>query len=148
MKISTKGRYGLRAMVDIAVNSTGDFIPLKLIAQRQGISENYLEQVFSTLRKAGIVKSIRGSQGGYSLAKEPKEITVGEVLRALEGDFCIVNDSDRPADSDQTIETCINFTVWEAINKSINTVVDSITLQNIVEEHRKFTNEYIFDYMI
>lgn len=148
MKISTKGRYGLRAMVDLAVNAGGDFIPLKLIAQRQGISENYLEQVFSTLRKSGLVKSIRGSQGGYALSNSPSEITVGQILRALEGELCVTNDSDLPKDSDQTIEACINFTVWKTVNKSINDVVDSITLQHIVEEHKSYTQEFYFDYMI
>ncbi|SHI95075.1 transcriptional regulator, BadM/Rrf2 family [Clostridium cavendishii DSM 21758] len=148
MKISTKGRYGLRSMVDLAVNSNGEYVSLKLIAQRQGISENYLEQVFSTLRKAGLVKSIRGSQGGYTLASTPKEITVGEVLRALEGDLCITGDIDLPEEIDQTVENCINSTVWQKVNESINKVVDSITLEDIAEDHRIKTSNYFFDYII
>lgn len=148
MKISTKGKYGLRAMVDIAVNSTGDYIPLKIIAERQGISENYLEQVFSILRKSDLVKSIRGSQGGYILSKEPSKITVGEVLRALEGQLSITGDDPTPTQDYNDIKNCINTTVWQTVNQKINEVVDSITLENIVEEYRKMNGEYNFDFVI
>lgn len=148
MKISTKGKYGLRAMVDIAVNSTGDYIPLKIIAERQGISENYLEQVFSILRKSDLVKSIRGSQGGYILSKEPSKITVGEVLRALEGQLSITGDDPTPTQDYNDIKNCINTTVWQTVNQKINEVVDSITLENIVEEYRRMNGEYNFDFVI
>jgi Rrf2 family protein len=148
MKISTKGRYGLRAMVDIATHSMGDYIPLKLIAERQNISENYLEQVFSMLRKADLVRSTRGSQGGYTLFKEASKITVGEVLRALEGELSITGDDPESVGQSKTIEACINTTVWQNVNKSINNVVDSITLENLVDEYKKLSGEYNFDYII
>ena len=148
MKISTKGRYGLRAMVDIALNSNGDFIPLKQIAERQNISENYLEQVFSTLRKSDLVKSIRGSQGGYALSREASKVTVGEVLRALEGELSITGDDSDSASFEKSIEDCIKKTVWQEVNKSINAVVDSITLEDLVEQYKKLNGEFTMDFII
>ena len=148
MNISTKGRYGLRAMVDIAVNSMGDYIPLKIIAERQAISENYLEQVFSVLRKANLVKSARGSQGGYTLSKEASKITVGEVLRVLEGDLSITGDNDGALGLDNTIKVCINTMVWQQVNDQINKVIDSITLQDLVEKYSSLNTEYTLDFII
>jgi Rrf2 family cysteine metabolism transcriptional repressor len=148
MKISTKGRYGLRAMVDLAVNGMGDYIPLKMIAERENISENYLEQVFSMLRKSDLVKSIRGAQGGYALSKEASKITVGEVLRALEGELSITGDDPDSMQGGKTIEATINTVVWQSVNNSINSVVDSITLENLVDEYKKISGEYNFDYVI
>ena len=147
MNISTKGRYGLRAMVDIAVNSLGDYIPLKIIAERQAISENYLEQVFSVLRKAKLVKSARGSQGGYTLSKEASKITVGEVLRILEGDLNITGDDDVLV-LDKTIKVCINLMVWQKVNEQINIVMDSVTLQDLVETYTSLNEEYTMDFII
>lgn len=148
MKISTKGRYGLRAMVDIAVYSNGDYIPLKVIAERENISENYLEQVFAILRKSDLVKSIRGSQGGYSLSRNPSKITVGEILRALEGQLTITGDDPVPAQETDSIKSCIHNTVWQTVNKKINEVVDSITLENLVDEYKKSKSTYNFDFVI
>ncbi|MBU3154559.1 Rrf2 family transcriptional regulator [Clostridium estertheticum] len=148
MNISTKGRYGLRAMVDIAVHSFGEYIPLKIIAERQVISENYLEQMFSILRKAKLVKSARGSQGGYTLAKEASQITVGEVLRILEGDLGITGDDDGALGSDKTIKICINTIVWKKVNEKINTVMDSVTLQDLVEKYKNLNSEYTMDFII
>lgn len=148
MKISTKGRYGLRAMVDIAVYAKGDYIPLKLIAERQEISENYLEQVFAILRKSDLVKSVRGSQGGYALSRDPSKITVGEVLRALEGQLSITGDDPVPAQNNNTIKNCIHNTVWQAVNSKINEVVDSITLENLVDEFNRTNSDYNFDFVI
>ena len=148
MNISTKGRYGLRAMVDIAVHSFGDYIPLKIIAERQTISENYLEQVFSILRKAKLVKSARGSQGGYTLSREASKITVGEVLRILEGDLNITGDDDGALGLDKTIKVCINTLVWQEVNEQINKVMDSVTLQDLVEKYKSLNSEYTLDFII
>lgn len=148
MNISTKGRYGLRAMVDIAVHSFGDYIPLKVIAERQTISENYLEQVFSILRKAKLVKSARGSQGGYTLSKEASKITVGEVLRILEGDLNITGDDDGVSGLDNNIKICIDTIVWQDVNKQINKVMDSVTLQDLVEKYKSLNAEYTIDFII
>jgi len=148
MKLSTKGRYGLRAMVDLAVNSGGDQVSLGSIAQRQNISENYLEQVFSTLRKAGLVKSVKGSQGGYMLAGDQSVLTVGRILRALEGDLSVVDDDDAEGELPAGIQSCIRRNVWNRINDSINTLVDSITLEDLVFEHRKLNKQDVVMYYI
>lgn len=147
MKLSTKGRYGVKAMLDLALHSTEGQISLKSIAERQDISENYLEQLFATLRKAGLVKSIRGSQGGYILADEPEKITVGAVLRALEGSLAPV---DCVIEEDPTkccrSEACVTRMVWEKIRDGVNNVVDSITLRDLMEEHEKLgtTEDFIY----
>ena len=148
MKISTKGRYGLRAMVDLAVYSAGDHISLKSIAERQNISEGYLEQVFSTLRKAGLINSIKGAQGGYSLADQPENITVGRILRVLEGDLSVIDEKSIEEKTKDKIEACINYTVWSAINESIDNVVDRITLEKLMNEYRKMIDQEASMYYI
>lgn len=139
MKISTKGRYGLRAMIDLAHKSVSDHVPLKSIAESQNISEGYLEHVFSTLKKAGLVKSIKGPQGGYILAGEPSSITVGTVLRVLEGDLTLVDDNIN-SDGNNPIERCIKLNVWDKIDQCINSIVDEITLEDLVSEYKKMVN--------
>lgn len=142
MKLSTKGRYGLKAMVDLAIHGSEGQIALKSIAERQDISENYLEQLFATLRKAGLVKSVRGSQGGYTLSQSSESITVGEILRALEGSLT-------PAECVSELETmkcskseeCITRTIWEKIRDKVNEVVDSITLADLIEDYYKMKNK-------
>lgn len=148
MRISTKGRYGLRAMVDLAVYSTGDHVSLKSIAERQNISEGYLEQVFSTLRKAGLINSIKGAQGGYILADRAENITVGSILRALEGDLSVIDENDLKEFTDGKIECCITLEVWKAINESINKVVDGITLEDLVNKYNKLIGEEAYMYYI
>lgn len=140
MKISTKGRYGLRAMVDLAVYSAGDHISLKSIAERQNISEGYLEQVFSSLRKAGLINSIKGSQGGYVLAEGSDRITVGQILRVLEGNLSVIDEKSMEEKTNDRIEDCIRETVWSAINKCIDDLVDKITLEQLVIEYNKMLN--------
>lgn len=138
MKLSTKGRYGLRAMVDLAVNSRGDHVSLCNIAERQDISENYLEQVFSVLRKAELVVSVKGAQGGYILAAPPSAIKVGSILRALEGSLSIVDEKSQDGDAAQkAMQDCIKTLVWDKINNCINQVVDSLTLEDLVNEYNK-----------
>ena len=133
MKISTKGRYALRLMVDLAANDNGEYTSLKVISQRQGISNKYLEQIITILSKAGYVKSVRGSSGGYRLAKSPKDYTVGMIIRLTEGSLAPVaclegeeNDCDRS-------ELCVTLYVWKKLYEAINNVVDSITLEELVE---------------
>lgn len=138
MKISTKGRYGLRSMVDLAVNSAGEHVSLYSVAERQNISENYLEQVFSVLRKAGLVKSVKGAQGGYILADSPSNITVGRILRTLEGNLSVIDEDDEMKNADtRSIQYCINKNVWEKINENINKAVDTITLEDLANEFKK-----------
>lgn len=145
MKISTKGRYGLRAMVDLALNSSVEHVSLKSIAERQNISENYLEQVFSTLRKAEIVRSIKGPQGGYMLAEDASRITAGRILRALEGDLSVIS---KEEDNNNIFEACIKISVWERINSSIDELVDSITLEDITDNYQKMLNSETYMYYI
>ena len=138
MKISTRGRYGLRAMVDIAVHSKDNCITLKSISLRQGISENYLEQIISPIKKAGFVESTRGSQGGYKLSRQPKEISVGDILNVLEGSLYAVNcDSDNEADkcNQGSCSNCATRPVWEKIYNSLNEVLQSMTLQDLVNDY-------------
>ena len=136
MKLSTKGRYGLKAMLDLAVNSGDGQVSLKSIAERQEISENYLEQIFAVLKKEGLVKSIRGSQGGYVLSQEAAKITAGDILRALEGSLapvdCVLEED--PAECERS-QYCVTRIIWARIRDSINQVVDSISLQDLVEDY-------------
>lgn len=139
MNISTKGRYGLRALIDLALCSTGEPIALYSIANRQGLSVNYLEQIFSMLRKEGIVKSIKGAQGGYILAEEAANIKVGDILRAIEGEIILVNETIDEANADSSIkylQLCIQKNVWDKINDSINTAIDHITLEDLASKYR------------
>lgn len=136
MKLSTKGRYGLRAMVDLVLNSKEENISLKSISERQNISMNYLEQIISVLKKSGYVKSTRGARGGYYLAKSPEDISVGDILRALEGnlnpvDCALVNENKQCDD----VDCCITKVVWKKISDSINEVVNNISLQDLVDGH-------------
>lgn len=137
MRISTKGRYGLRAMIDLALNAEQGHVSLKSIADRQDISESYLEQLILNLKKSGLVTSIRGAQGGYMLGRHPKLISVGEILRALEGSLAPVECLDNPEESDcGRSNFCVQRVIWEKIQDSINKVVDSITLEDIVEDYK------------
>lgn len=137
MKISTRGRYGLRAMVDIAIESNGgNCVNLKSIASRQGIPENYLEQILALLKKNSLISSIRGAAGGYILSKDPSQILVGEMLRALEGSLspveCLESDSSVCGTAD--CGHCSTKSVWAKIYQSLNDVVDSITLMDLVND--------------
>ncbi|MDI6619687.1 MAG: Rrf2 family transcriptional regulator [Clostridiales bacterium] len=145
MKISTKGRYGLKAMLDLATYSLGDQITLKSIAERQNISDKYLEQIFSALRKAGLVKSVKGTQGGYILGKRPSDITVGDILRVLEGTLSVIDAADN---MDDDAETCIRNNVWEKIDESIENTVDSITLEDLVKDYVKMKDDFGYVYYI
>lgn len=138
MKLSTKGRYGLRAVLDLAVHSDEETIALSQIADRQGISMNYLEQLISKLKKAGIVTGVRGAQGGYKLAKSADEISVGMILRALEGDLNPVDCSEvSHGDICSNSDSCVTKYVWKRISDSINSAVDGIMLSELVDESKK-----------
>ncbi len=135
MKVSTRGRYGLRALVDMAIHSGDAPISLVQVANRQKISLNYLEQVFGTLRKAGIVSSIKGAGGGYKLARAAEEITVREVLEALEGEFSII---DRVAGEERDeIQEAIEELVWSRIDTTVNMFLEQKTLKMLEEEYKK-----------
>jgi len=138
LKLSTRGEYGLRAMFDLAQHFGEGPTSLKSVAERQDISEHYLEQLIASLRKSGLVRSIRGAQGGYILAREPAEITVGDVIRVLEGPIApmdCVNEEE--AESCNRASYCITKGIWERLRDSVNSVLDSITLQDMCDEAEK-----------
>lgn len=138
LKLSTKGRYGLRALIDLAQHSENEPVSITSIASRQGISERYLEQLMSMLKKAGLIKSIRGAGGGYVLDKEMKEISVGDVLRALEGNLEPVECSGlNPEAGCSSSSECVTKYVWQRINDSINKTVDEIKLDQLVSESKE-----------
>ena len=141
LKISTKGRYGLRALIDLAQYSEIEPVSISSIATRQGISERYLEQLMTLLKKAGLIKSIRGAAGGYVLAKDLEEISVGDVLRALEGSLEPVECAAfGGGDSCEAAGGCVTKYVWQRINESINKTVDEISLKQLVEESKTVQN--------
>lgn len=142
MKISTKGRYALKLMLDLAVYNTGEPISIKDIARRQMMSEKYLEQIISILNKAGYVRSVRGAQGGYLLKKDPKEYTVGSILRLTEGDLAPVSCvGENSTDCDRRM-SCVTVRIWEKINDAVNGVVDNITLADLVEWQYETADHY------
>ena len=135
MKLSTKGRYGLRALIDLALYSENETVSIQSIARRQNISDSYLEQLMRKLRSAGLIVSVRGAQGGYKLARPANEISVGDVLRALEGSLEAVTCGGED-NSCQGADLCVTKFVWERINSSIRDTVDSIKLSQLEEESR------------
>lgn len=142
MKLSTKGRYGLRAMIDLARYSEEEPVPISSIAARQDISERYLEQLVGLLKKAGLVRSIRGATGGYILARGAEEISVGDVLRALEGSLEPVKCAAFYSEEGCTAaDGCVTKYVWQKINESINATVDHMMLNELVRESRTVNPE-------
>lgn len=135
LKLSTKGKYGLKAMFELALSSNGEPVSLKYIAKKQGISDQYLEQIFSILKKAGLVKSVRGAQGGYYISKKPNEITVADILKVLEGDMafteCLLD-----KDLCENFDSCATKYVWAKIKESIEEVTNSISLQDMVDDYK------------
>ena len=137
MKISTKGRYAVRVMLDLAINNTGEYIKVKDIAARQEISEKYLEQIISVLNKAGYVRSVRGAQGGYKIARDPKEYTIGMILRLTEGSLNPVSCLDDDVNECERCDTCETLAVWKDLAKAINNVVGGVTIADLVERHQE-----------
>ncbi len=129
MRLSTKGRYGLRAMADLAMNSNGEPIALMTIAKRQHLSDGYLESMFGALRRAGLVSSMKGASGGYMLARPASLISVGEVLNVLEGNLSIVDENEQ---EETNLRSCIQTYVWDEVSRRINAVVDTVTLEDLI----------------
>ncbi|SFU94191.1 RrF2 family transcriptional regulator [Alicyclobacillus macrosporangiidus] len=134
MKISTKGRYGLMLLVDLAMHETGSPVSLKSIAERQGLSEHYLEQLIAPLRNAGYVRSIRGAYGGYVLAKPKTEITAADIILTLEGPLHLV---------DEDVEDGLDE-LWERLRQAILSVLKSVTLQDLVEMKESGADSYMY----
>lgn len=146
MKISTKGRYAVRVMFDLALNNTGECIKVKDIAKRQGISEKYLEQIIAVLNKAGYVKSVRGAQGGYRIAKKPEECTVGMILRLTEGAMAPVDSLTGGTLEWERCDISETMDVWKELYAAINHVIDNVTIADLVEKRKKRTES--LDYVI
>lgn len=145
MKISTKGRYALRLMLELALEEE-QVVKLKDVAERQGISVKYLEQIISVLQKCGYVKSMRGPGGGYKLSKRPEEYTVGMILRQIEGSLAPVACLEEEVNSCERSSSCVTLRLWQMMYDAINGVVDKVTLADLVEWEREIQGN--MDYVI
>lgn len=145
MKISTKGRYALRMLVDLAEHQNDGYVALKDIANRQNISKKYLEQIVPVFNKSNILKTNRGFQGGYRLARTPEKYTVGEILRLTEGSLAPVACLDNEPNQCERVAECATLPVWQGLYKVISEYLDGITLQDIIDQQRE---RYSSDYMI
>jgi Rrf2 family transcriptional regulator, cysteine metabolism repressor len=138
MKLSAKSRYGLRAMFELAMNFGKGPLSLKTIATRQQVSDQFLDQLFIQFRKAGLAKSIRGAQGGYELAKHPSDITVGNIIRALDGPMALVACLDESGAGECGKQgACITRIIWQKVQESMSCCLDSMTLQGMLDEYAK-----------
>lgn len=137
MKISTRGRYALRMMADLAKHSDETAVALKDIAQRQGISKKYLEQIVPLLSKTGYLTTIRGFQGGYRLSKEAKECFVGEILRCTEGSLAPVSCLENEKNMCENCNNCLTLPIWEKLEELICEYLDSISLEDIIDGNIK-----------
>ena len=138
LKISTRGQYALMTMEVLAEQDSNSYVPMKKISHRQNLSVKYLEQILIQLGKAGLVEGLRGNNGGYRLTKPVSEYTVGEILRAMEGDL-----APRGSSAGKAFKTCGNESFWSGFEKALNDYVDSVTLDKIVETTRE-NNAYMF----
>ena len=142
MKVSTRGRYALRLMLDLALNNTGEPVRLKDVAKRQEISEKYLEQIISILNKAGFVKSVRGPAGGYSLKRKPEEYTVGMILRLTEGSLAPVSCLTPSAAPCSRMANCRTYEMWKGLNDLISNYFGNITLADLARPDQA-GNDYV-----
>jgi Rrf2 family protein len=131
MKISTRGRYGIRLLIDLAEHPGEDHVALVNVAERQNISIRYLEQVAVILRRSGFIRSVKGASGGYALALRAQDINIGEALRVLEGDMLVV-DPPIPSKAETKLQRCIRLTVFDRLNDRIAGVIDRKTLASVV----------------
>ena len=137
MKISTRGRYALRLMLDLALNDNGQYIKVKEIAARQGISEKYLEQIITMLSRADYVKGVRGAQGGYRLSRAPEEYTVGMILRLTEGGLAPVACLEENREACERAGCCAALELYKRIDDAIKSVIDNMTLAELVDIQRQ-----------
>ena len=142
MKISTKGRYALRMLIELATHQEEGFVSLKDISERQGISKKYLEQIVPMLNKSGILRTNRGNKGGYMLAKPANECTVGEVLRATEGSLAPVSCLEYEQNDCPRADICATLYVWQGLEKAVNDYLNSVTVQDIIDHSAAAGDDY------
>lgn len=147
MKISTKGRYALEAVLDLALTLDKAHVSLKEISERRNISETYLEQIFVKIKKNGIVTSVRGAQGGYKLQRSPKDISVGDIVRAVEGPLAAVKCTDDPKEC-AIANDCMTKSFWGEVTFCINDTLDGITIEDLISKTAELKNEIAYDYYI
>jgi len=145
MHISTKGRYALRMMIDLAEHRNSGYISLKEIAERQGISKKYLEQIIPIVNRTDFLKATRGSQGGYMLARDPSKYTVGDILRLTEGSFAPVACAEQNPVECERSDECVTLPIWKGLARVINEYLDGITLQDILDQKHQHDK---YDYVI
>ncbi len=133
MLVSTKGRYALRVMVELACHSREEYVPLRTIAQQQGISEKYLESILTVLSKAGVIDGLRGKGGGYRLNREPKDYSVGEILRLAEGTLAPVSCLDCKPNKCERAASCRTLPMWEKLNTLISNYLYSVSLADLID---------------
>lgn len=143
MKISTKGRYALRMLIDLAENGEKGFVSLKDIAARQDLSKKYLEQIVPVMNNSGLLITGRGYQGGYKLAKAPAEITVGEILRSTEGSMAPVACLEQSPNQCERCAECETLPVWQGLEKVVNEYLNGITLQDIIDQSKNRADHYV-----
>lgn len=144
MRISTRGKNAIRIMLDLAVYNNGEPIKVKDIAARQNISEKYLEQIVAALHKASLVKSVRGSRGGYVLSCLPSEYTVGRILKSVEGNMSPADCVGENGVECESKGTCVSFRLWERLDAAINGVLEGITLEDMLEwQNELMTSQYV-----
>ena len=140
MKLSTKGRYSVTALYELALHYGEGVVPIKTIAKSQGISENYLEQLMLPLRRAGLVESVRGAQGGYTLARAPEDVTIGRIITAVEGPIalvdCVLTSAEADDQSCVRAGSCVTRQIWVEVCDSINAVLNNISLADLVQRNR------------
>ncbi len=133
MKISTKGRYALRIMIDLAEHDSGEYIRLKDISKRQGITLKYMEQIMPLLIRAGYVTSYRGNNGGYRLSRRPKDYTAGEILKTAEGSLAPIACLENTPNQCERCGECMTLSFWEGLQKTVDEYVESVTLADLLE---------------
>lgn len=142
MKISTKGRYAVRLMLDIAEHSNGENVSIKDVAKRQNISLKYLEQIVNMLCKKGYLKSQRGSLGGYKMTRPPEDYTVGDILRVTEGDMAPVACLEDEENTCPRAGVCPTLGFWQGLYKTVNEYMDSVTIADLMKESEQNKNDY------
>lgn len=144
MRISTRGKNAIKLMLDLATYNNGEPVRLKDVARRQNISEKYLEQIVAGIHKASLLNSSRGKHGGYSLKYPPEQYTVGQILKAVEGDMAPTDCYGENGTPCENKSMCVSYRLWEKIDTAVNSVLDNITLADMLEwQHELYTDQYV-----